>query len=112
MMYIALQAVGQEVAFTVPLIAYVVGMIFLLVAPVFQGIGFVEVSMALALERLGVPAPAAIGATLLVRFGELWLPLGIGLLLQAASALPLPSRVPPLRPLPVPVVVRRRSRSS
>jgi uncharacterized membrane protein YbhN (UPF0104 family) len=115
MLYVALQAVGQNVAPTVPLIAYVVGMIFLLVAPVFQGIGFVEVSMALALERLGVPAPAAIGATLLVRFGELWLPLAMGLLLQAATSLHLPTRDIP-RPVPVlvpvPVVARRRPRSS
>jgi uncharacterized membrane protein YbhN (UPF0104 family) len=83
MLFIALRAVGHHPDFSVPLMAYVVGMVFLMVAPVFQGIGFVEVSMAVALQKLGVPAPAAIGATLLCRAGELWLPLTAGIAFQA-----------------------------
>lgn len=100
MLFIGLRAVGFDTDFRVPLIAYVVGMVFMLVTPVFQGVGFVEVSMAVALQRLGVPPAAAIGATLLCRVGELWLPLGAGILLQmfdavarriGATARPLPS---------------------
>src|SRR5665811_1569449 len=79
------------------LLAYVVGMVFLLVAPVFQGIGFVEVSMALALEHLGVPAAAAVSATLLCRVGELWLPLLAGIVVQLTGM--APGRPDP--PLPV-----------
>jgi uncharacterized membrane protein YbhN (UPF0104 family) len=82
MLAIALRAVGHETDITVPLIAYVVGMVFMLVAPVFGGFGFVDVSIAVALERLGVPAPVAIGATLLCRVGELWLPLLGGIALN------------------------------
>jgi uncharacterized membrane protein YbhN (UPF0104 family) len=87
MLFVALQAVGQNTDVTVPLIAYFVGMVFLLVAPVFQGIGVVEVTMAVALERLGVPPSAAVAATLLCRVGELWLPLTAGILMQARDTL-------------------------
>ena len=74
--------------------AYVVGMVFLLVAPVFQGIGVVEVSMAVALQRLGIPAAAAVSATLLCRVGELWLPLLTGILVQLGETFSRRSRVP------------------
>lgn len=87
MLFISLQAVGYNADIQVPLMAYVVGMVFLMVAPVFQGIGFVEVSMVVALERLGVPPAAAVGATLLTRAGELWLPLAAGIVLQAMETL-------------------------
>ncbi len=87
MLFIALRAVGHDTDFSVPLMSYVVGMVFLLVAPVFQGIGFVEVSIAVALQRLGVPPAAAIGATLLCRVGELWLPLFAGIALQMMETL-------------------------
>lgn len=87
MLFVALHAVGQDPNVTVPLIAYVIGMVFFLVAPVFQGIGVVEVSMAVALERLGVPASAAVAATLLCRMGELWLPLAAGIIMQARETL-------------------------
>ena len=87
MLFVALRAVGQSPDIQVPLMAYVVGMVFLLVAPVFQGIGIVEVSMAVALERLGIPAAAAVSATLLTRVGELWLPLATGIVVQVGEAL-------------------------
>jgi uncharacterized membrane protein YbhN (UPF0104 family) len=87
MLFISLRAVGHHPDISVPLMAYVVGMVFLMVAPVFQGIGFVEVSMAVALQQLGVPPAAAIGATLLTRAGELWLPLAAGIAFQAFETL-------------------------
>lgn len=87
MLFFALRAVGHDTDLLVPLMAYVVGMVFLLVAPIFQGIGFVEVSMAVALQRLGVPPAAAIGATLLCRVGELWLPLAAGIVLHMLETL-------------------------
>ena len=87
MLFFSLRAVGHHPDIAVPLMAYVVGMVFLLVAPVFSGIGFVEVSMAVALQQLGVPPAAAIGATLLTRAGELWLPLAAGIAFQAFDTL-------------------------
>ncbi|HVL23735.1 MAG TPA: lysylphosphatidylglycerol synthase transmembrane domain-containing protein [Thermomicrobiales bacterium] len=94
MLLLALKAVGQAPDIQVPLMAYVVGMVFLLVAPVFQGIGIVEVSMAVALERLGIPAAAAVSATLLCRVGELWLPLVTGIAVQAGETLSHRFRTP------------------
>ncbi|MGI8964402.1 MAG: lysylphosphatidylglycerol synthase transmembrane domain-containing protein [Thermomicrobiales bacterium] len=107
MLFFSLRAVGHNTDIAVPLIAYVVGMVFLLVAPVFNGIGFVEVSMAVALQQLGVPPAAAIGATLLTRAGELWLPLAAGIAFQAFETLSSrfgsspPAAIPALRPVPV-----------
>jgi uncharacterized membrane protein YbhN (UPF0104 family) len=87
MLFIALKAVGQAPDIQVPLMAYVVGMVFLLVAPVFQGIGVVEVSMAVALQHMGIPPAAAVSATLLTRVGELWLPLMTGVAVQLSELL-------------------------
>ncbi len=101
MLYVSLRAVGEEPSFAAPLTAYAVGLLFLFLAPIFQGIGVVEVATAVALERMGVPGVTALGAALLCRLGELWLPLALGLALQAlalagdggASPLPVPGRV-------------------
>lgn len=80
MLYACLRAVGQDASLITALVGYTVGTVFLLIAPVFQGLGVVEVSTALALERLGVPSAAALAAALLYRFCELWLPLIAGVL--------------------------------
>lgn len=101
MLFIALRAVGQAPDIQVPLMAYVVGMVFLLVAPVFQGIGVVEVSMAVALQHMGIPPAAAVSATLLTRVGELWLPLLTGVAVQLGEL------VASRQARPVPVEARR-----
>lgn len=100
MLFIALRAVGQAPDIQVPLMAYVVGMVFLLVAPVFQGIGVVEVSMAVALQHLGVPPAAAVSATLLTRVGELWLPLMTGIAVQMSEMLRRKRPTPKMDSLP------------
>jgi uncharacterized protein (TIRG00374 family) len=100
MLFIALRAVGQAPDIQVPLMAYVVGMVFLLVAPVFQGIGVVEVSMAVALQHLGVPPAAAVSATLLTRVGELWLPLVTGVVVQMSEMLRRKASEPEMDSLP------------
>lgn len=92
MLYACLRAVGESPDVSVALIAYVVGLLFLLIAPVFGGIGVVEVATAVALERLGVPAAPALAAALLCRLTELWLPLGLGLIAQLIDA----RRAPPV----------------
>jgi uncharacterized protein (TIRG00374 family) len=98
-LFFCLQAVGYNGSFEVPLTAYVVGVIFTVLAPIFSGIGLVEVGMAVALQRLGVPAPAAVGATLLSRMMGMWVPLGIGLLVQVAAPVLIRLR-PQANPLP------------
>ena len=100
MLYASLRAVGEDPALHTPLAAYAVGALFLLLTPVFQGIGVVEVATSVALERMGVPGATALGAALLCRLGELWLPLTLGLLVQGMTA------AWPRRPAPVPAVAR------
>lgn len=95
-LYAALWAVGQEPTLAMALFGYATGMLFALVAPVFHGLGFVEVSMAIALEGMGVPAPAALGAALLFRLGDLWLPLLLGLAHQGVRRAAVRSFAPHL----------------
>lgn len=82
-LYLSLLAVGYEGTLSTAIIAYAIGNLFTMVAPVFQGIGVVEVTMAVALQQLGVPVPAAIAATILFRFCDLWFPFMVGVLTHA-----------------------------
>jgi len=58
------------------------------VIPLFGGAGAVEAVSILALTQSGISRDIAIGATLLWRFIDLWIPVGIGLLLHAKTELP------------------------
>ncbi len=106
-LYASLRAVGENPHVTVALIAYVVGLLFLLIAPVFGGIGVVEIATAVALERMGIPVAPALAAALLCRLGELWLPLALGLMVQLADAGRSSGAGAPLAPAPA--VVRSTS---
>jgi phosphatidylglycerol lysyltransferase len=97
--YAAIQAVGHDASIGTAAAGYVVGTLFLLIAPMFQGLGLVEVSMTIALQQLGVPVGHALGATLLFRLGEVWLPVVFGIALHARRQprlLGLPARLPAL----------------
>ncbi|MBN9495076.1 lysylphosphatidylglycerol synthetase family protein, partial [bacterium] len=85
MLWVCLRAVGVEATFWQAASGYTVGTLFLMLAPVFQGIGLVEVSMTVALERLGIGKAQALAATVLYRVGELWLPLITGVAFQARN---------------------------
>lgn len=82
-LFVALKAVGAEATIGAAVAGYTIGTLFLLVAPLFQGLGVVELSMTLLLQQLGISAPQALGATLLYRLGETWFPVMIGIALQA-----------------------------
>ena len=84
MLFAGLQAVGFPATVSTVLIGYVVGKLFFMMAPVFQGIGFVEIGMALALQQAGVPAAVAVSGALLYRVGDLWMPLSWGFAVQFA----------------------------
>lgn len=88
MLFACLRAIGVPASASVAAGGYAVGTLFLLLAPVFQGIGIVELSMTVALQRLGVHPAAALGATLLFRLCEVWLPLILGLAAQPAVSRP------------------------
>lgn len=80
--YCALLAVGYDAPLSTALVGYVVANISQAVAPVFGGFGVVELTMAIALEQLGVPTPQAIAAALIFRLCDLWFQLGLGLIAQ------------------------------
>jgi phosphatidylglycerol lysyltransferase len=84
-LYLCLLAVGYQGALTTAIVGYAIGNLFTMVAPVFAGIGVVEVTMAVALQHLGVPVAAAIAATLLFRFADLWFPFLLGLTTHASQ---------------------------
>lgn len=77
-MWAALHAVRADAGLITALVAYTVGTMLLLAAPIFQGLGVVEVSVIYLLSRLGVPLPQAVGATILYRFVDVWLPVVFG----------------------------------
>jgi uncharacterized membrane protein YbhN (UPF0104 family) len=89
MLFASLQALGQHVSPATALAAFAVGNLFAIVAPVFQGAGVVEVSMAVTLQGFGVPGAVALGATLLFRVADVWFPLALGLLAQAGQHQPV-----------------------
>ncbi len=91
-LYFCLNAVGYEGGFQFALVAYVIGVIFGVMTPMFQGLGLVEVGMAVALGQMDVPGPEAVGATLLSRILGVWVPLVIGILVQIVQAIMEPRR--------------------
>jgi uncharacterized membrane protein YbhN (UPF0104 family) len=84
-LFISLRGLGQDVSPATALAAFAVGNLFAIIAPVFQGAGAVEASMAVTLQGFGVPGAMALGATLLYRLADIWIPLGVGLLVQASQ---------------------------
>jgi uncharacterized protein (TIRG00374 family) len=92
-MYVAILAVGHTPSISSVLLAYTVGAVFMTLMPVFQGIGVVEVTTAVTLEQFGVPAGAAVAATLLYRGATVWLPLLMGLALELGQRVGIMSRL-------------------
>jgi uncharacterized membrane protein YbhN (UPF0104 family) len=82
MLWVGLHALGYTAAISTVVIGYVVGKLFFMMAPVFQGIGIVEIGMVIALQQAGIPAAVAVGGALLYRVGDLWLPLLWGFIVQ------------------------------
>jgi len=85
MLYACLEAVHREPSIRVVLAGYVIGTLFLLVTPFFQGVGVVELSMTVVLKNFGIPSGAALAAVLLYRVAEIWLPLLVGLSVQVTD---------------------------
>ena len=84
---LSLAAIGQRPTLTATLVGTEVGTLFTVVSPVFQGLGAVELSLTVVLERFGAPAVVALSAALLYRACSLWLPLLAGLLAVGWQAL-------------------------
>ncbi len=68
--------------------AYCAATIAKVAVPVFGGAGVIEATTVVALRHAGLPADQALGAVLIWRLFEFWLPLAAGLTLQLAHWLP------------------------
>lgn len=99
----ALVAVGARARPSLVLLAYVVAMALAIVPITPGGLGFVETGLTGSLVLAGVPADAAVVATLLYRLVSYWLPIPVGALTwtawrihghQSGRASPRPARVP------------------
>jgi uncharacterized membrane protein YbhN (UPF0104 family) len=84
-LYASLHALGTSASFGLVATAYCAAMFAHLAVPIFHGAGAVETATAVALTHAGMETETAIGAVLLWRLLECWLPIGIGLLLQIGS---------------------------
>ncbi len=83
MIYACVRAVGYSPDLYGIFLAYVASFVAARIVPVLYGMGAVEGSLTLSLQRSGVPADIAIGATLLFRFFDFFLPSLIGLAIYA-----------------------------
>ncbi|MDP9375035.1 MAG: flippase-like domain-containing protein, partial [Chloroflexota bacterium] len=85
LLWACLHAAGQRAALPAVLAGYVMASLCTAIAPFFQGLGMVELSMVAVLSEFGVPIGAALAATLLFRLFEQWLPLALGVVVEAVE---------------------------
>jgi len=76
--YVLFLSLGIDPLYRVLVSGYAIGMMFVVISPTPNGVGFVEGSMVLAYSSLGVPGAAAATVTLIYRGFSFWLPLFIG----------------------------------
>lgn len=88
-LHFCLLAVGYQGGLVTAFIGYSIGNLFMMIAPVFQGIGVVELTMAVSLQQAGVPMAAAVAATILFRFSDIWFPFVLGLATHAHTQEPV-----------------------
>jgi phosphatidylglycerol lysyltransferase len=87
-LWASLESLGQSPDWEVILRTYFASIVASSVIPVFGGAGAVEAATILTLTRAGVPGDLAVGATLLWRLIDLWIPAAIGLVFHARHELP------------------------
>lgn len=78
--YIAMVALNLHPSLVIATVAYIVGVIFLIISPFLRGLGAVEASMTFMLIKMGYSDASAVCVTFLYRFMEFWIPLLIGAL--------------------------------
>jgi len=87
-LWASLNALGISPSMQTMLNTYFASLLASTVVPVFAGAGAVEAVSIVALRQAGISNEIAIGATLLWRLIDLWIPVGIGMLLHARQELP------------------------
>ena len=76
--YVLFFSLGISPHLKVLITGYAIGMMFVVISPTPNGVGFVEGSMALAYASLGISGAAAASVALIYRGFSFWLPLIIG----------------------------------
>lgn len=87
-LWASLKALNVDPGLETMLNTYFATLLASTVIPVFGGAGAVEAVSIVTLKQAGIPSDIAIGATLLWRLIDLWIPVAIGLILHAKSELP------------------------
>ena len=97
LLIVSIKAMGIDVAPKAVAMVILAEMAAKVAMPLFHGVGAIEVATTLALQQSGVPAEAALGAVLIWRAVEFWLPFGTALIAQgvqfAGARLPVLSAV-------------------
>jgi phosphatidylglycerol lysyltransferase len=94
-LYIAMKAMGAEPSWFSAILGYIVAVVFLVISPIFRGVGPVEVSLTYVLTRFGFTTVEGIAITILYRFFEFWIPLFAGFIAFISKVNKLAMRVLP-----------------
>lgn len=86
-LFVIFASLGYDPQIKVVLSGYALGVLFLVVSPTPEGVGFVEGAMTLAFTSFGIPASTASTATLLYRTLTFWFPFFIGFIMLQRSRL-------------------------
>jgi phosphatidylglycerol lysyltransferase len=78
MLFVTIYAIGLDINWLVPCLAYTIATLILYVAPVARGVGAIELSLIYVLTQNGITPNDALTVTLLSRFFGFWLPLLMG----------------------------------
>ncbi len=78
LLFISIYAIGLDIDWLMPCLAYTIATLILYVAPVARGVGAIELSLIYVLTQNGIDANSALTVTLLYRFFGFWWPLLLG----------------------------------
>jgi phosphatidylglycerol lysyltransferase len=84
-LYIAMLAAGVAPSFEAAVTGYIVSAIFLIISPFLRGMGAIELTLTIILQKYGFTTVQALEITLLFRFFEFWLPLVASILSYAST---------------------------
>ena len=79
LIYACVRSLGEQPAISTVFMAYVVSYVAGRLVPFLYGMGLIEASLAIALQRGGVSPDVAVGASLLFRFYDFFVPSVVGL---------------------------------
>ena len=78
LLFVSIYAIGLDINWIVPFLAYTLSTLILYVAPIARGVGAVELSLIYVLTHNGIDANSALTVTLIYRFFGFWLPVLLG----------------------------------